>query len=237
MNDPWKDRLSEHLDGEFSPGDARALEAHLGTCASCRAALDDLRRIVRTARELPARAPERDLWPAIEARLSPAAVPSRARRDSWKASFALAATVVIALGAMWILREDQPKQAPAPPGKSARYLLLLHERVGHKTDATSDEVANVVDEYRRWAQDEAAAGRLLAGEKLADRAGWILRPGEQDLTLAGWRGSSEVGGYFLIAAADDDEAREIARGCPHLAHDGWIEVRPIDDPNRPKNRR
>ena len=32
-------------------------------------------------------------------------------------------------------------------------------------------------------------------------------------------------GYFLIAAANDDEAEEIARRCPHLAHGGKVMVR------------
>ena len=37
-----------------------------------------------------------------------------------------------------------------------------------------------------------------------------------------------VGGYFLIEAADYDEAVEISKGCPHLKYGGRIELRQID---------
>ena len=40
-------------------------------------------------------------------------------------------------------------------------------------------------------------------------------------------GAESVRGYFVIAARDEREALEIARGCPHLRHGGWIVVRPI----------
>ncbi len=36
-----------------------------------------------------------------------------------------------------------------------------------------------------------------------------------------------VGGYYLIAAADEDEAARIAAGCPVLEHGGFVEVRAI----------
>ena len=49
MHDPWNDRLSEYLEGELSPTQARALEAHLAGCASCRDELEMLRRVLRAA--------------------------------------------------------------------------------------------------------------------------------------------------------------------------------------------
>ena len=46
MNDQWTDRLSEYVDGELAAGERTALEAHLATCAECRATLEELRRVV-----------------------------------------------------------------------------------------------------------------------------------------------------------------------------------------------
>ena len=36
-----------------------------------------------------------------------------------------------------------------------------------------------------------------------------------------------VGGYLIIKAGSLDEAAEIAKGCPHIANEGNIEVREI----------
>jgi hypothetical protein len=36
-----------------------------------------------------------------------------------------------------------------------------------------------------------------------------------------------LGGFFMIEAADYAEAVEIARTCPHLKGDRWIEVRRV----------
>jgi hypothetical protein len=73
MNDRWTDRLSEYLDGDLPPAERGELEAHLETCASCAAALDDLRDVVARARglrELDASIGiGSDLWPGIEARI------------------------------------------------------------------------------------------------------------------------------------------------------------------------
>ncbi len=37
-----------------------------------------------------------------------------------------------------------------------------------------------------------------------------------------------LGGWFIVGARDEEQAIEIARSCPHLAHGGTISVREID---------
>lgn len=66
MSDQWSERLSEHLDGQLSAEEARRLEEHLESCASCRRTLGELRAVVAGARALEDRPPSRDLWPGIE---------------------------------------------------------------------------------------------------------------------------------------------------------------------------
>lgn len=58
-------QLSGYLDGDLSPREAEAVEAHLAACPSCRVVLNDLRSIVTQARALGDVAPARDLWPEI----------------------------------------------------------------------------------------------------------------------------------------------------------------------------
>ena len=65
--------LSDYLDDRLSPKDARSLEAHLGACPSCRAALAQLRRLeelLRVTADPPVSDEHLDeLWARVEARL------------------------------------------------------------------------------------------------------------------------------------------------------------------------
>jgi anti-sigma factor RsiW len=63
MHDEWNDRLSEYIDGELTPSEQRALEAHLAGCAGCQADLASLRAVVTRTEALTDRPPASDLWP------------------------------------------------------------------------------------------------------------------------------------------------------------------------------
>ena len=106
MNDAWTDRLSEYVDGELDLATRAALEAHLATCASCRATRDELQRVVDRARSIGYREPATDLWGAIETSIT--ANTSRAGRRlvtvSWVRLAAAAAIVaMVAGGFAWTL--------------------------------------------------------------------------------------------------------------------------------------
>ena len=80
MNDHryWTHRLSEYVDGDMTPADRVAFEAHVASCADCASAVSELRMLVGEAAELGPIVPPRDLWPAIERSLSrPSVVGSR----------------------------------------------------------------------------------------------------------------------------------------------------------------
>ena len=55
MNHPDERELLLHLDTDpgARPDDAAALQAHLASCAECRARMDSLRRVIELAREAP----------------------------------------------------------------------------------------------------------------------------------------------------------------------------------------
>src|SRR4051794_20667812 len=65
--DSWTDRLSEYVDGDLDPSTRAAFDAHLATCADCRAARDELEQVLVRARRAGYREPTRELWTAIEA--------------------------------------------------------------------------------------------------------------------------------------------------------------------------
>lgn len=129
MNDQWTDRLSEYVDGELAAADRTALEAHLATCADCRATVEDLRKVVERAKSLEHRPPTSELWSNIHARLTPGRRPG-VNRDAtaraWRLSFnvpqliaASIALVLLSAGGMWVA-VNQPEQTaegqfiPAP---------------------------------------------------------------------------------------------------------------------------
>lgn len=125
--DGWSDRLSEYLDGGMNPAESRRLEAHLAECPACSVTLSDLREVVARARTLEDAPPPEDLWPAIEARLTPRAAGRRTRvgtivdgRAWWRRRFdlglpqlAAAAVLLVSLsaGAVWLA-----VRGPALPG-------------------------------------------------------------------------------------------------------------------------
>ena len=128
--DRWSDRLSEYLDGEMKPAERQRLEAHLTECAACTVALADLREVVVRARTLEDAPPAVDLWPGIEAQLTPRSSAARARRGTivdgsawWGRRFdlglpqlAAAAVLLVALsaGAVWLMM-----RGPGLPGARA----------------------------------------------------------------------------------------------------------------------
>jgi hypothetical protein len=129
--DVWTDRLSDYLDGDLEPLERAALEGHLAGCLACTRTLEELRAVVVHAAALEARAPEADLWPAIEARLA-GAPPARpapvAPARGWRAprwSFSLpqlaAAAALIALlssAGVWLVLSRRPLPAGPAPGPS-----------------------------------------------------------------------------------------------------------------------
>ena len=75
----------------------------------------------------------------------------------------------------------------------------------------------------------------MAAEKLRDQAELVLRrdgdgivvtsPGPEDATPRAER----LSGYFVVRAADIEQAIAIARASPHLRHGGTIELREIEE--------
>jgi len=109
MSDAWSDRLSEYLDGELPPGEARELELHLRDCAVCRHGLTELKALVaRLAADpvLAADQPTSQAWQAIRRAIS-------APRRRWMIPTAIAAALAGLAIAGALLRPREPLRVEA----------------------------------------------------------------------------------------------------------------------------
>lgn len=168
--------------------------------------------------------------------------PSRERTVGRLLAAAATAVLCVALGAsgaLWLTSGGGAPGGEAPAGGPAgepavepagnTYALLLLSGPG-EFEISQAEEAQRVQEYSGWAGQLAQAGRLVAGEKLADEARLLS---EADASAAARltpadRGDGILAGFFLIRAADDEEAVRIAADCPHLRYGGQVEVRRIE---------
>ena len=113
----------------------------------------------------------------------------------------------------------------------AQYMLLLHENPAGFGDVSAEEMQAIIDEYGAWREGLVKQGRFVAGHKLADEGGKVLRSDGGELRILDGPFSEAkevVGGYFILEASDYDEAVEMSSGCPHLKYGERIELRRID---------
>ena len=113
----------------------------------------------------------------------------------------------------------------------AQFMLLLHEAPDDFEGLSPEEIQRVIGEYTAWRENLATQGKLAAGLKLKNEGGRHLsrRNGELRVVDGPFAEAKEVvGGYFLIEAADYDEAVEISKSCPHLTYSQRVELRQVD---------
>jgi len=112
-----------------------------------------------------------------------------------------------------------------------QYILLLHETPSDFSNFSPEEVQQIFGEYFAWRSKIQAEGKYVGSNKLKEEGGRhvSMRNGKARVVDGPYAEAKEVmGGYFIIDAANYDEAVEISKGCPHLKYNGWIEVRETD---------
>jgi hypothetical protein len=115
----------------------------------------------------------------------------------------------------------------APAGELPRFMLLLYEGPEYRHTPPGQEQERV-REYSEWARERGARGELEAGEKLRENADVVLRADGSVAAEVPTAGATRLAGFFLIRAADDRSALEIARSCPHARYGGSIVIREIE---------
>lgn len=107
----------------------------------------------------------------------------------------------------------------------AEYLYLF--RACPEGGVPPEEWEDHVARWRHWLAALKAAGTVKGGQPLEEE-GKVLSGQPIQVTDGPYAESKEVvGGYLVVEAASEEEAVEIARGCPSLEAGGSVEVRQI----------
>ncbi|MBE7451692.1 MAG: YciI family protein [Kofleriaceae bacterium] len=111
-----------------------------------------------------------------------------------------------------------------------QYLLLIYENERLNDDLSPEQLGNVLQEYGAFTEAIKASGHLRGGEALEPTAKATtvrVRDGKTLTTDGPFAETREqLGGYYLVEAADLDEAIKLAARIPG-ARVGSIEIRPV----------
>ncbi len=111
-----------------------------------------------------------------------------------------------------------------------QYMLLIYENEGEFAAQSPYTMRQLFGEYGDFTKGIVGSGHFKAGDALqpTSTASTVrLRGGKQLVTDGPFAEAREqLGGYYLIEAADLDEARGIAARIPSARY-GAIEVRPV----------
>lgn len=105
-----------------------------------------------------------------------------------------------------------------------KYILLIN------VPADAPAEPEMIQRHAAFAEAAAARGKLAGGDQLDDvsTATTLRRHASETIVTDGPHAETKefLGGYYLIDAADLDEAIDIARGVP-LNDGGSVEIRPV----------
>lgn len=106
-----------------------------------------------------------------------------------------------------------------------QYMLLLYDDPSNWQKLSPEETQQAMGKYMAWGQKPFIKG----GMRLTADAGRVVRTddgGKTAVTDGPYSETKEVlGGYYLIEAADYDEASRLSMDHPHLEYNGTIELR------------
>lgn len=175
--DETRDRLDELVSGYLDSATRSAVEAHLATCADCRADEAAARFLAPRVAALPREVqPARPLWTGVDRRLT------RVRPAPWSRWAALAAGLLLIIGATWssavLLRRLQGPPAPGVPS-------VVTSREDTWRQAAAELESTLLSDQRLAPPVEALVRRDLVTLDAAiaeARAAWQAEPGNDLLS-------------------------------------------------------
>jgi hypothetical protein len=111
-----------------------------------------------------------------------------------------------------------------------QYLLLIYGQESDWFNLTQAQIGAMMADYAKFTEEITKAGKNLGANRLTPISSATtvrVRDGKRTVTDGPFAETKEqLGGYYLVEAADLDEAISIAAKIPAARH-GSVEVRPI----------
>ena len=112
-----------------------------------------------------------------------------------------------------------------------RYMLLIYDREADMAKMTEAEQGAFFGEYMGFTEGIVKSGHHRAGDPLqpSTTATTIRTKNGKVVTTDGpfVETKEQLGGYYIVEAANLDEALKIAHRIPSVHYGGAVEVRPI----------
>ena len=107
----------------------------------------------------------------------------------------------------------------------AKYLLIYRGGDAGEQELSPQEMQKLLEKWNAWIGQGFAGGWMVDPGDALHPGGKVLHP-NKTLTDGPFPESKElVGGFSVIKADTYEKAAEYAKGCPHLAYGGSIEIR------------
>ena len=111
----------------------------------------------------------------------------------------------------------------------SRFLVLLRDEPSGFASLSPAEMQAIIEKYVAWGERLRASGHLQLGDKLVDGSGRVIRGASPMVSDGPFVESREiVGGVYVLAARDYDEAVALLSDSPHLTFSS-IEIREIEE--------
>jgi hypothetical protein len=107
------------------------------------------------------------------------------------------------------------------------FLLVFRAQPGGAVPPSPEQMQASMKQWQDWLGGLAAQNKLsAAGNRLAGE-GSVVKPDGVVTNGPYVEIAESIGGYSILKAGSLEEATELSKGCPILAVNGSVEVRPI----------
>ena len=112
----------------------------------------------------------------------------------------------------------------------SEFVLLFRASQAEQEQAmgTPERAQKSMEAWLGWIRDLEKSGHLKERGQPLERTGKVVRGGKRMVTDGPYVEAKDlVTGFIIIEARDVAQAVELAGGCPMLAGEGSVEIRPV----------
>lgn len=112
----------------------------------------------------------------------------------------------------------------------SQFILFIRGGQDLSANLSPEEIQAAIEKFTNWARKLRSEGKLVSAEKLKDNTGMLVSSRGGQIVVDGPFAETKetIGGYFIIEAADMNEAISIAKESPAMDGGNVVEVREVE---------